>query len=171
MVCLLQMFSKRLVSFSMWIDRTRWARNTWAMAAIFVLTMAVIADMVRLKDILTNAESLWMLTVAIKGMNPFYVVHFYLHLFRTERFHHSKWLYCVCWFPLVSFHFPIIRLSLSATLFTAWSQRSPLAVCLTACCLICHSLTGEPATHTAEFCHIDAEWTFISVSWCTGMDD
>lgn len=31
----------------MWIDRTRWARNTWAMAAIFVLTMAVIADMVR----------------------------------------------------------------------------------------------------------------------------
>lgn len=33
----------------MWIDRTRWARNTWAMAAIFVLTMAVIADMVRLQ--------------------------------------------------------------------------------------------------------------------------
>ncbi|XP_027139675.1 adenylate cyclase type 3 [Larimichthys crocea] len=40
-----RMFSKRLVSFSMWIDHTRWARNTWAMAAIFVLTMAVIADM------------------------------------------------------------------------------------------------------------------------------
>uniref|UniRef100_A0A671WZ55 Adenylate cyclase type 3 n=1 Tax=Sparus aurata TaxID=8175 RepID=A0A671WZ55_SPAAU len=40
-----EMFSKRLVAFSMWIDRTRWARNTWAMAAIFVLTMAVIADM------------------------------------------------------------------------------------------------------------------------------
>lgn len=40
------MFSKRLVAFSMWIDRTRWARNIWAMAAIFVLTMAVIADMV-----------------------------------------------------------------------------------------------------------------------------
>uniref|UniRef100_A0A3B4UET1 Adenylate cyclase type 3 n=1 Tax=Seriola dumerili TaxID=41447 RepID=A0A3B4UET1_SERDU len=40
-----RMFSKRLVSFSIWIDRTRWARNTWAMAAIFVLTMAVIADM------------------------------------------------------------------------------------------------------------------------------
>ncbi|XP_044185747.1 adenylate cyclase type 3-like [Thunnus albacares] len=40
-----RMFSKRLVSFSTWIDRTRWARNTWAMAAIFVLTMAVIADM------------------------------------------------------------------------------------------------------------------------------
>lgn len=51
-VCLSQMFSKRLVSFSMWIDHTRWARNTWAMAAIFVLTMAVIADMVRLRDTL-----------------------------------------------------------------------------------------------------------------------
>ncbi|KAF7666552.1 hypothetical protein LDENG_00101480 [Lucifuga dentata] len=40
-----RMFSKKLVSFSLWIDRTRWARNTWAMAAIFVLTMAEIADM------------------------------------------------------------------------------------------------------------------------------
>ncbi|XP_045916045.1 adenylate cyclase type 3-like [Micropterus dolomieu] len=40
-----RIFPERLVSFSMWIDRTRWARNTWAMAAIFVLTMAVIADM------------------------------------------------------------------------------------------------------------------------------
>ncbi|XP_028295456.1 adenylate cyclase type 3-like isoform X2 [Gouania willdenowi] len=40
-----RMFSKKLVSFSLWIDRTRWARNIWAMAAIFVLTMAVIADM------------------------------------------------------------------------------------------------------------------------------
>nr|XP_061785905.1 adenylate cyclase type 3-like isoform X1 [Nerophis lumbriciformis] len=40
-----KMFSKKLVSFSTWIDRTRWARNTWAMAAIFVLTMAIIADM------------------------------------------------------------------------------------------------------------------------------
>ncbi|XP_046877255.1 adenylate cyclase type 3-like [Hypomesus transpacificus] len=29
----------------MWIDRTRWARNVWAMSAIFVLTMAEIADM------------------------------------------------------------------------------------------------------------------------------
>lgn len=42
------MFSKKLVAFSLWIDHTRWARNTWAMAAIFVLTMAVIADMVRM---------------------------------------------------------------------------------------------------------------------------
>ncbi|XP_058469910.1 adenylate cyclase type 3-like [Solea solea] len=40
-----RMFSKRLVSFSLWIDHTRWARNIWAMAAIFVLTMTVIADM------------------------------------------------------------------------------------------------------------------------------
>ncbi|KAF7694560.1 hypothetical protein HF521_008313 [Silurus meridionalis] len=40
-----RMFSEKLVSFSMWIDRTRWARNTWAMAAIFVLAMAQVADM------------------------------------------------------------------------------------------------------------------------------
>ncbi|XP_054617119.1 adenylate cyclase type 3-like [Dunckerocampus dactyliophorus] len=40
-----KMFSKKLVSFSTWIDRTRWARNTWAVGAIFVLTMATIADM------------------------------------------------------------------------------------------------------------------------------
>uniref|UniRef100_A0A9J7Y9U1 Adenylate cyclase type 3 n=1 Tax=Cyprinus carpio carpio TaxID=630221 RepID=A0A9J7Y9U1_CYPCA len=40
-----RVFPRRLVSFSLWIDRTRWARNTWAMAAIFVLTMAEVADM------------------------------------------------------------------------------------------------------------------------------
>ncbi|CAL9692294.1 unnamed protein product [Knipowitschia caucasica] len=40
-----RIFSERLVSFSLWIGQTRWARNTWAMAAIFVLTMTVIADM------------------------------------------------------------------------------------------------------------------------------
>uniref|UniRef100_A0A672T4F4 adenylate cyclase n=1 Tax=Sinocyclocheilus grahami TaxID=75366 RepID=A0A672T4F4_SINGR len=40
-----RVFPQRLVSFSQWIDRTRWARNTWAMAAIFVLTMAEVADM------------------------------------------------------------------------------------------------------------------------------
>lgn len=44
------MFSKKLVAFSLWIDHTRWARNTWAMAAIFVLTMAVIADMVGMRQ-------------------------------------------------------------------------------------------------------------------------
>ncbi|KAG9282289.1 adenylate cyclase type 3-like [Astyanax mexicanus] len=40
-----RLFSEKLVSFSLWIDRTRWARNTWAMAAIFVLAMAEVADM------------------------------------------------------------------------------------------------------------------------------
>ncbi|XP_060769530.1 adenylate cyclase type 3-like isoform X2 [Neoarius graeffei] len=40
-----RLFSEKLVLFSMWIDRTRWARNTWAMAAIFVLAMAEVADM------------------------------------------------------------------------------------------------------------------------------
>uniref|UniRef100_A0A674MXE2 Adenylate cyclase type 3 n=1 Tax=Takifugu rubripes TaxID=31033 RepID=A0A674MXE2_TAKRU len=41
-----RIFPKKLVSFSTWIDHTRWARNTWAMAAIFILTMADIMDMV-----------------------------------------------------------------------------------------------------------------------------
>ncbi|XP_076136279.1 adenylate cyclase type 3 [Alosa pseudoharengus] len=40
-----RVFPKRLVSFSTWIDHTRWARNTWAMAAIFILTLADIVDM------------------------------------------------------------------------------------------------------------------------------
>ncbi|XP_028652610.1 adenylate cyclase type 3 isoform X2 [Erpetoichthys calabaricus] len=40
-----RVFPKKLVSFSTWIDRTRWARNTWAMSAIFILTMADIVDM------------------------------------------------------------------------------------------------------------------------------
>uniref|UniRef100_A0A672G7U4 adenylate cyclase n=1 Tax=Salarias fasciatus TaxID=181472 RepID=A0A672G7U4_SALFA len=42
-----RVFPKKLVSFSTWIDHTRWARNTWAMAAIFILTTADIVDMVR----------------------------------------------------------------------------------------------------------------------------
>uniref|UniRef100_A0A668A3C0 Adenylate cyclase type 3 n=1 Tax=Myripristis murdjan TaxID=586833 RepID=A0A668A3C0_9TELE len=41
-----RVFPKKLVSFSTWIDHTRWARNSWAMAAIFILTMADIVDMV-----------------------------------------------------------------------------------------------------------------------------
>ncbi|XP_054239432.1 adenylate cyclase type 3 isoform X3 [Indicator indicator] len=41
-----RVFPKKLVSFSTWIDRTRWARNTWAMAAIIIVTMADIVDMV-----------------------------------------------------------------------------------------------------------------------------
>ncbi|XP_015283996.1 PREDICTED: adenylate cyclase type 3 [Gekko japonicus] len=40
-----RVFPKKLVAFSAWIDRTRWARNTWAMSAIFILTMADIVDM------------------------------------------------------------------------------------------------------------------------------
>ncbi|KAM7382328.1 hypothetical protein PAMP_002065 [Pampus punctatissimus] len=40
-----RVFPKKLVSFSTWIDHTRWARNTWAMAAILILTMADIVDM------------------------------------------------------------------------------------------------------------------------------
>lgn len=40
------MYPKKLVSFSTWIDHTRWARNTWAMAAIFILSMADTIDMV-----------------------------------------------------------------------------------------------------------------------------
>ncbi|XP_073480989.1 adenylate cyclase type 3-like [Aquarana catesbeiana] len=40
-----RVFPKKLVAFSTWIDRTRWARNTWAMSAIFILTMADIVDM------------------------------------------------------------------------------------------------------------------------------
>ncbi|XP_060769529.1 adenylate cyclase type 3-like isoform X1 [Neoarius graeffei] len=45
MKTMMKLFSEKLVLFSMWIDRTRWARNTWAMAAIFVLAMAEVADM------------------------------------------------------------------------------------------------------------------------------
>ncbi|XP_041798948.1 adenylate cyclase type 3 isoform X2 [Chelmon rostratus] len=40
-----RVFPKKLVSFSTWIDHTRWARNTWAMAAILILTIADIMDM------------------------------------------------------------------------------------------------------------------------------
>ncbi|ELW67039.1 Adenylate cyclase type 3 [Tupaia chinensis] len=38
-------FPKKLVAFSTWIDHTRWARNTWAMLAIFILVMANVVDM------------------------------------------------------------------------------------------------------------------------------
>ncbi|NXH21145.1 ADCY3 cyclase, partial [Bucco capensis] len=40
-----RVFPKKLVTFSTWIDRTRWARNTWAMAAIVIVTTADIVDM------------------------------------------------------------------------------------------------------------------------------
>ncbi|XP_032911312.1 adenylate cyclase type 3 [Catharus ustulatus] len=38
-------FPPRLVAFSAWIDRTRWARNSWAMAAIAIVTAADVLDM------------------------------------------------------------------------------------------------------------------------------
>ncbi|XP_056344849.1 adenylate cyclase type 3 [Oenanthe melanoleuca] len=38
-------FPRRLVAFSTWIDRTRWARNGWAMAAIAIVTAAGVLDM------------------------------------------------------------------------------------------------------------------------------
>ncbi|XP_072769190.1 adenylate cyclase type 3 isoform X3 [Nerophis lumbriciformis] len=40
-----QVFPNKLVAFSTWMDHTRWARNSWAMAAIFVLTVSDIVDM------------------------------------------------------------------------------------------------------------------------------
>ncbi|XP_075896861.1 adenylate cyclase type 3 isoform X3 [Nelusetta ayraudi] len=40
-----RVFPKKLVYFSTWIDHTRWARNSWAIAAVVILTMADIMDM------------------------------------------------------------------------------------------------------------------------------
>uniref|UniRef100_A0A8C6SBW5 adenylate cyclase n=1 Tax=Neogobius melanostomus TaxID=47308 RepID=A0A8C6SBW5_9GOBI len=57
-----RVFPKKLVTFSTWIDHTRWARNTWAMAAIFILTMADIVDMV--------SSSLYLLSQAGAGGCP-----------------------------------------------------------------------------------------------------
>ncbi|XP_051667184.1 adenylate cyclase type 3, partial [Manacus candei] len=39
-----QVFPKKLVAFSTWIDRTRWARNAWAVAAIGIVTAADTVD-------------------------------------------------------------------------------------------------------------------------------
>ncbi|XP_038154585.1 adenylate cyclase type 3 isoform X3 [Cyprinodon tularosa] len=50
-------FPKRLVSFSTWIDHTRWARNTWAMAAIFILTVANLLDMLSCIPQVTDSGS------------------------------------------------------------------------------------------------------------------
>uniref|UniRef100_A0AAY4AJU5 Adenylate cyclase type 3 n=1 Tax=Denticeps clupeoides TaxID=299321 RepID=A0AAY4AJU5_9TELE len=52
-----RVFPKRLVSFSTWIDHTRWARNTWAMAAIIILTMADIVDMLSCVPLSLNGTS------------------------------------------------------------------------------------------------------------------
>uniref|UniRef100_A0A8C2EZM3 adenylate cyclase n=1 Tax=Cyprinus carpio TaxID=7962 RepID=A0A8C2EZM3_CYPCA len=72
-----RVFPKRLVSFSTWIDHTRWARNTWAMAAIFILTMADIVDMLscRPPESSTNeATAVTPVTPAARGCweNPKY---------------------------------------------------------------------------------------------------
>ncbi|XP_040454334.1 adenylate cyclase type 3 isoform X2 [Falco naumanni] len=55
-----RVFPKKLVAFSTWIDRTRWARNTWAMAAIIIVTMADIVDMV---EKLARTLFLWKIDV------------------------------------------------------------------------------------------------------------
>ncbi|ETE71982.1 Adenylate cyclase type 3, partial [Ophiophagus hannah] len=54
--CSCVIFPKKLVSFSTWIDRTRWARNTWAMSAIFILTMADIVDMLSCQQYYTTVN-------------------------------------------------------------------------------------------------------------------
>ncbi|XP_062427227.1 adenylate cyclase type 3 isoform X2 [Rhea pennata] len=46
-----RVFPKKLVAFSTWIDRTRWARNTWAMAAIVIVTTADIVDMLSCQQV------------------------------------------------------------------------------------------------------------------------
>lgn len=57
LVCALcQVFPKKLVYFSTWIDHTRWARNSWAIAAVVILTMADITDMVRLCLLILTAS-------------------------------------------------------------------------------------------------------------------
>ncbi|XP_058690060.1 adenylate cyclase type 3 [Poecile atricapillus] len=53
-------FPRKLVAFSTWIDRTRWARNAWAMAAIAIVTAADVVDMLgclRHRWPLTNGTS------------------------------------------------------------------------------------------------------------------
>lgn len=57
---LCQVFPKKLVYFSTWIDHTRWARNSWAIAAVVILTLADVMDMVRL--------SLLELTTSVFGL-------------------------------------------------------------------------------------------------------
>lgn len=47
------------MAFSTWIDRTRWARNTWAMLAIFILVMANVVDMVSPCCPVEGTPTLW----------------------------------------------------------------------------------------------------------------
>ncbi|XP_061570992.1 adenylate cyclase type 3-like [Cololabis saira] len=50
-----RVYPKKLVSFSTWIDHTRWARNTWAMAAIFIVSIANIVDMLSCRPAASDA--------------------------------------------------------------------------------------------------------------------
>lgn len=82
---LCQVFPKKLVSFSTWIDHTRWARNTWAMAAIFILTMADIMDMV--------SCSLLSQTVRLNQCGDLYLIY--------------EWIWCWIWNLVFSFQWAI----------------------------------------------------------------
>uniref|UniRef100_A0A3B3XMJ6 adenylate cyclase n=1 Tax=Poecilia mexicana TaxID=48701 RepID=A0A3B3XMJ6_9TELE len=67
-------FPKKLVSFSIWIDHTRWARNTWAIAAIFILTMADLLDMVSGFDLFLQKQEGFVISSRLGGCvnNPKY---------------------------------------------------------------------------------------------------
>uniref|UniRef100_A0A1A7XQ61 adenylate cyclase n=2 Tax=Iconisemion striatum TaxID=60296 RepID=A0A1A7XQ61_9TELE len=52
-----RVFPKKLVTFSTWIDHTRWVRNSWAMAAIFIVTMADLIDMLSCLPQVPNSGS------------------------------------------------------------------------------------------------------------------
>ncbi|XP_077187821.1 adenylate cyclase type 3 [Paroedura picta] len=68
-----RVFPKKLVAFSTWIDRTRWARNTWAMSAIFILTMADIVDMLSCQQYHSVANvTTWELPMGTCVENPKY---------------------------------------------------------------------------------------------------
>ncbi|KAM9316364.1 adenylate cyclase type 3 [Gastrophryne carolinensis] len=69
-----RVFPKKLVAFSTWIDRTRWARNTWAMSAIFILTMADIVDMLSCLQYYTTSYNVTVPSVVASGCveNPKY---------------------------------------------------------------------------------------------------
>uniref|UniRef100_A0A7M4E3A9 Adenylate cyclase type 3 n=1 Tax=Crocodylus porosus TaxID=8502 RepID=A0A7M4E3A9_CROPO len=72
-----RVFPKKLVAFSTWIDRTRWARNTWAMSAIFILTMADIVDMLSCLQYYTGPSNVTVTTLLAGGCveNPKYYTY------------------------------------------------------------------------------------------------
>ncbi|XP_074847541.1 adenylate cyclase type 3 isoform X3 [Carettochelys insculpta] len=69
-----RVFPKKLVAFSTWIDRTRWARNTWAMSAIFILTLADVVDMLSCLQYYSSASNSTAVTLPAGGCveNPKY---------------------------------------------------------------------------------------------------